>query len=345
MRHYEHGGDIYGSGEIILDFSVNLNPLGMPAEIKNALFEHFDEFAGYPDSECRKLSKAISVSEGVPAEYILCGNGAADLIYRVCFGLKPDTALVCAPTFSEYERAVLLSGGKINYHMLDEAKGFAVPWRILYDVSDKADIVFLCNPNNPTGRLADANLIEDMAELCEKRGSILFIDECFLDFTNAVSSKWLLDKFYNVVILKAFTKTYAMAGLRLGYMMSRNRFAMDAARDYAQAWSVSAPAQAAGIAALKAGLDFTETRRLIAGERKFLADSLAGLGLKVYPSDANFLLLKSDKPLKELLLKKGVLVRSCANFKGLDGNFTRICVSTRDNNEKLISSIKEVSHG
>ena len=345
MRHYEHGGDIYGDKDIALDFSVNLNPLGMPGEIKHFLFEHFEEFSAYPDSECRRLRRAISDREGVPAEHILCGNGAADLIYRMCFGLKPDTALVCAPTFSEYERAVALSGGKINHHMLEEEKGFIVPWRILYDVSDKADIVFLCNPNNPTGRLADANLIEDMAELCEKRGSLLFIDECFLDFTDAVSSKRLIDKFYNVVILKAFTKSYSMAGFRLGYMMSRNRFAMDAAKEYAQPWSVSAPAQAAGIAALKAGLNFKEVRNFIKTERQFLADSLSALGIKVYPSDANFLLLKSDKPLKEFLLKKGILVRSCANFKGLDKNFTRICVKARAENEKLISAIQEVLHG
>jgi threonine-phosphate decarboxylase len=345
MRHYEHGGDIYGGKEIILDFSVNLNPLGMPGEVKSFLLEHLDEFSRYPDSECRKLRAAISESEGVLAEHILCGNGAADLIYRLCFGLKPDAALVFAPTFSEYERAVLLSGGKINYHMLSEEKGFEVPLRVLYDVSDKADIVFLCNPNNPTGRLADANLIEDMAELCEKRGSILFIDECFLDFTDAVSSKWLMEKFYNIVILKAFTKTYSMAGLRLGYMMTRNRFAIDAAREYAQPWSVSAPAQSAGIAALKSKSSLKDAIALIKAERQFLTSSLTGLGIKVYPSDANFLLMKSEKPLKGLLIEKGILVRSCANFKGLDEKFTRVCVRPREENEKLISAIQEVLHG
>ena len=345
MLRYEHGGDIYGNTRIALDFSVNLNPLGMPGEIKSFLFEHFDEFSRYPDSDCRALRAAISRYEEVPAEYLLCGNGAADLIYRLCFGLKPKTALVCAPTFSEYERAALLSGGNIRYHMLREEEDFALTGRIIDDFSGNEDIVFICNPNNPTGRLAESGLIEKTAAKCVETGGILVIDECFLDFTDGSSAKELLGRFKNIVVLKAFTKTFSMAGLRLGYLMTQNDRAMSAAKEYAQPWSVSATAQAAGIAALGADCKFDEARKLIAGERRFLTESLFGLGIKVYPSDANFILMKCEKPLPDLLLKKGILVRSCANFKGLDEKFTRVCVGTRDKNEKLISAIKEVLYG
>jgi len=345
MRPYEHGGDVYDNKGITLDFSVNLNPFGAPDEIKRILFERFDEFSRYPDRNCRELTEAISQYEGVPEEQILCGNGAADIIYRMCFGLKPKAVLVCAPTFSEYERAALVSGGKIMYHELEEKNGFAVTFRILYDISRDTEIVFICSPNNPTGRLVAPDMLLEIAETCEKNKAVLVVDECFLDFTAANSAKQLIGMFPGVVVLKAFTKSFAMAGLRLGYMITRDYYAMKMARESAQPWSVSAPAQAAGIAALSADIRFGDVRDFIARERQFLTDSLRGFGITVYDSDANFILMKSKKPLFGPLLGKGILIRSCADYKGLDENFTRVCVRAHDENETLIAAIKEVLNG
>ena len=345
MLKYEHGGDIYKNEGVKLDYSVNLNPLGMPEAVKQALAQNVDVFSKYPDGDCHALREKISRKEGVPAENILCGNGASDLIYRMCFALKPRTALVTAPAFSDYERAVRLSGGKVKYHKLFESEGFLLTKRILEDISGGTDIVFVCSPNNPTGRLVSFKALEAIAEKCEERGAYFVVDECFIDFTTADTAKYFMDKFKNIIILKAFTKSYAMAGLRLGYMMTRNTEVLEGVREYAQPWSVSAPAQAAGIAALDAGVDFSEVRRMIAQERVFLEREIYALGIYTYYSDVNFLLIKSAKPIYDCLLHRGILIRKCSNFEGLDEKYSRISIRTRAENEQFIAALREVLHG
>ena len=344
MRHCEHGGDIYANKGIILDFSVNLNPLGIPPGVRQALMEAPDALSRYPDRDCRALTGALSRREGVPPEQILCGNGAADLIYRLCFGLKPKRALICAPTFAEYGRAAGLAGATLTCHRLREEEGFAVTRRILADIGG-VELVFLCNPNNPTGQLVSPGLVEEIASACQQAGALLLMDECFLDFTPAGSAKGLMNRYPGLVLLKAFTKTYAMAGLRLGYLLTRNARALGAAGAYAQPWSVSAPAQLAGVAALEADGWLEKTRAAVAGERGFLEAGLSALGLKVYPGQANFLLMKSSRPLYGPLLERGLLVRSCAGFEGLDERFIRVCVKTREENTRLLAAIKEVLYG
>ena len=345
MEAHTHGGDVYGLKGIEMDFSVNLNPLGMPVEVKCALAERLEEYARYPDWDCRELRSAIAAREGVAAESILCGNGAADLIYRLCFGLKPKTVLVCAPTFSEYAKAARIAGGAVRFHHLAEAEGFAVTERILQDISKGPELVFLCNPNNPTGRLVPGDLLKTIAAQCDRQGALLVVDECFLDFTAGVSAKQWMDQYQNFVILKAFTKNYAMAGLRLGYLMTRRPAVLEAVRVVAPPWSVSAPAQIGGVAALSATGFLEETRALVARERSFLAESIRRFGLKVYPGEANFLLCKSGQPLQAALMAKGILIRSCGDYVGLDDRFVRICVKTRPENERLLAALQEVFHG
>ena len=341
LQSYEHGGDIYRN-QVRLDFSVNTNPLGMPENVLSALRENLGVCENYPDPRCESLCRAVARAEGVPESGVVCGAGAADIIYRLVFSAKPKKALVCAPTFSEYERAVLISGGQVKYHSLREEEGFALTERIVEDITADMDMVFLCNPNNPTGKLTDTELLRTVAEACLNRGAALVLDECFLPFTRGESLKSLPQ----VAVLKAFTKFYSMAGLRLGYLLCGDTRIINSVRDHAQLWSVSAPAQIAGIAALETRGWAERTLELVETERVRLTARLRETGLRVFGSDANFLLLKSEgKPLYEPLLKRGILVRGCANFMGLNEDYIRIAVKKREQNEELIEEIGNIIRG
>ena len=345
MQRYDHGGDIYAHSEPVLDFSANINPLGYPPGLKETLVENLDSFQRYPDAHCRALRQAIAAHHGVDAGQVLCGNGAADLIYRICAHFRPAKALIAAPTFSEYERGVYAYGGHITEHQLEEDKHFEVDETILDSITEEISLVFLCSPNNPTGRLIPIHLLRKIAQRCQQVGACLVLDECFLDFTSGESMIFYMDQHPNLLILRAFTKMYAMAGLRLGYLLSANQDLLDAIGVFGATWSVSGPAQAAGLAALRAA-DWAHTPRVyVEKERAFLHKELQALRLKVFPGEANYLLLKSERPLFQPLLEQGVLVRDCGNYTGLSSLFIRIGIQTREKNVKLLAAFKEVLYG
>lgn len=345
MQRYEHGGDIYTNANTQLDFSVNTNPLGMPGEIRRALVSRADEFERYPDPKCRELCTAISKYEKVPENWILCGNGAADLIYRLCYALKPRKALVCAPTFSEYERALEQVNCQIVHYGLSAENKFMLTNSILEWITPEIDILFICNPNNPTGRLIPKELMLCILNKAGENDITVAVDECFLDFTNGVSAKAYLRDMPKLVILKAFTKMYAMPGLRLGYMLTASESILGKAEYASQCWGVSVPAQIAGTTALSLTGWREKTLRIIEKERSFLSDKLLKLGITVFPSDVNFILINSEKALYEPLLQKGILIRSCANFIGLGKSYYRISVKTRAGNARLIQAVKETLNG
>ncbi len=324
MLEYDHGGDVYGNKGVELDFSVSINPLGMPEEVTEALVSRVREFSHYPDPHCRELVAVLARHENVPESWLLCGNGAADLIYRICRALNPRRACVVPPAFSEYEKALLGGGCHVER-----------------EIAPGCDVIFLCHPNNPTGLLLPPERLERALE----SGATVVVDECFLDFTDGESAKRYLKTAPKLVILKAFTKIYAMAGLRLGYIICRDTALLEKINAASQCWSVSAPAQVAGVAALGCEGWIEKTRRLVREERQFLMENLAKSGLKVFPSDANFLLFKSEKPLYAPLLKRGILIRSCASFYGLDDTFYRVGLKTRAENTRLAGAIKEILHG
>jgi len=344
-----HGGDIYSymemNGAKPLDYSANINPLGLPDNVKKALAQNIESYSAYPDTNCRKLKEAVSAYEKFEADCILFGNGAADIIYRICYALRPKTALLTAPTFSEYGQALENTGCKIEYFGLSPEYGFTVGTGILEQVSGK-DIVFICNPNNPTGNLADRSLIYKLAEKCRKENCILVIDECFMDFIaekKSYSFIEYLEDFDNVIIVKAFTKIFAMAGLRLGYCLCSNKEILLKIEKAGQPWSVSTPAQVAGIAAIGDKDYLIRTARIIDEERGYLSKNLSSFGFTVFESHTNFILFKAEQTdLYDRLYKKGVLIRKCANFKGLDDTYYRIAVRCREDNEKLINAISEV---
>jgi threonine-phosphate decarboxylase len=344
LRTYEHGGDFDGNAGISLDFSVNLNPFGMPAAVKAAIADGVDSFAAYPDPFCRVLSKEIARFEGVSASAVLCGNGAADLIVRVCLALRAQTTAVFTPTFSEYARCVALAGGRVAEIPLSRERDFAVTGETVRAIPDGADLVFLCNPNNPNGMLVDSEIVELLAVRCASIGAALLIDESFLPFTGGESAIPLMKRYQNLMVLKSFTKLYAMAGVRLGYLVCPDEKKLEQIERSAQVWSVSSVAQTAGVAALSCEPGWTrDTRMLVQKARANMTAGLVDMGLYAYPSDANFLLIESALPLFRALKERGILVRDCSNYRGLDGRFVRFGLKSPAENAALLSAIKEVT--
>lgn len=352
MKESTHGGDLLTArtqcgGREVLDFSANLNPLGMPESVRAAAAAAVRDAAHYPDPLCRELSNAIARRDGVEPEQVLCGNGAADLIFRLSLSLRPRRALVTAPTFSEYQEAVSAAGGELVYHKLTPDNDFTLTESVLTQLDPSIDLAFFCTPNNPTGRPINRELMGCILERCRFFGIFLVVDECFLDLSDGAETDGLagsLSDHPNLLLLRAFTKSYAMPGLRLGYCLSGDAGLLDQLSRCAQPWSVSGPAQAAGLAALREPHHPRLARALIAGERRWLIEALGRLGLHVFPSTANYLLFQAPGrfDLKERLLREGVLIRSCANYVGLTGEYYRVAVRLHEENERLVQAIKEV---
>jgi threonine-phosphate decarboxylase len=345
MLPYDHGGDIYGGQEIRVDFSVNTNPLGMPESVIRAIREGTDQDVRYPDYQCRALRRALAQRYHVGEGKILCGNGAADLIFRICACLRPRRVLIPAPTFSEYGRSASLFGAEINEYPLREGGGFAVDSGFLAAITPGTDLVFLCNPNNPTGRLCDPALLEEIVLQCGENGTVLVVDECFIEFTDGKSILPLMAENPHLLILRAFTKLYAMAGLRLGYLLCADEALLDRIAAHGAQWSVSTVAQRAGLAALTE-TDWSEkTRRFISAQRSYLLEELTRLGLKAYPGEANYLLIRAPFPIRQPLLERGLMVRDGGTFTGLDETYFRVGVRTAAENQLLIDTLREVLHG
>ena len=343
MIKSEHGGDIF-EREIVYDFSANLNPLGMPESMKNALQKSISEWEKYPDPFCRSLVKRLSERENFPPENIVCGNGAADVIFRIVQTVKPKKAVVCAPSFSEYSKALIQNECEILHYFLSEKSGFALDEKILEMLDESVQMLILCTPNNPTGRTIDGELLCRICEKCEANDIVFLCDECFIDFTeNAAHAEQFINP--NVVVLKAFTKIYAMAGLRLGYAFFGDAELAEKVRRNGQFWSVSAPAQTAGEAALDEKNYLEKTLELVKKEREFLTENLRNFGFKVYPSEANFILFYTKLALDEMLLSEKILIRNCTNFDGLEQGYFRIAVRPHEENSALVSAIERCLNG
>lgn len=338
-----HGGDIY-SRNIKYDFSANINLLGMPENAKKALIDNLTELERYPDINCQKLKASLSEYEKTAAENIVCGNGAADLIYKVVQAETPKKALVISPTFSEYERALKSFSCTVEHYFLKEENNFNLTKDIMDELKD-IDIVFICNPNNPVGNIFYKGLMTEIVRRCNENNTRIVVDECFMSFVERdiqYSLTNMCSQFPKLVVLKAFTKIFAVPGLRLGYLICSDLELCKKVESCGQCWSVSSAAQIVGEALTKEKDYIERTVEYVKKERTFLTESLRLLGVKVYPSCTNFLLVKSAVPLDKLLLKYGIAVRSCGNFKGLGEEYFRIAVRTHYENEILINTIKSI---
>lgn len=348
-----HGGDWAGFleqyGAMPVDFSSNISPLGLPEGVRQAAVASLDQADRYPDPLCRRLRAVLSARHEVAEERIVCGNGAADIIYRLAFALRPDKVLIPAPSFAEYALAMTAAGAKVRYFPLRREKGFLLGEEILAQIEPGLDLLILCEPNNPSGRTTEQRLLGRIRERCAAAGTLLLVDECFLPFVEDEAAHTLLGDLSageNLIILRAFTKWYAMAGLRLGYALCGNDELARQLRNCGQPWAVSTPAQEAGLAALGAvGYD-ERLRTVIAQGRMQLLTGLRELGLEVVPGEANFLLFFCAVPgLGIKLMERGFLLRDCANFVGLESGWYRAAVRTQEENAALLTALREVIEG
>jgi threonine-phosphate decarboxylase len=352
MYQYVHGGDTYlakamtGAGEI-LDFSVNINPLGLPQAVKDIIVQTLDQCAEYPDPFCRELVKALAAFEQTDEAWIFNGNGASELIFRLALAVKPQKALLLAPAFADYERALRTVNCGLNYYDLREEDHFFIRKDFLDKLTAGLDIVFICNPNNPTGQLCSNVFLKTILDKCLETNTLVVVDECFMNFVDHpenYSVQPYLKTHANLLILKAFTKIFAMAGLRLGYALTANTRLIEQLRAAGPDWNVSTVAQAAGITALQQSKYLDQTKIWIAQEREFLTAQFKRLGFRVFGSRANFIFFKSNRvtDLAQKLLAKGILIRSCANYVNLSSEYYRVAVKSRTDNLKLIAAIEDV---
>ena len=344
-----HGGDYVGYrekyGRDAVDFSANVSPLGMPTAVAQAIGEAAYHADRYPDPLCRELCAAIARAESVPAEWVLCGNGAADLIFRLALSVRPRRALILAPTFAEYAAALETAGCEICRYELSEQNDFALTPEFANAIDENVDMVFLCQPNNPTGQVANRALMRQILNKCQAMGAWLAVDECFLDFLpdgDAYTMMRELGGAENLFILKAFTKLYGMAGVRLGYGFCADETLLARMQNAGQPWAVSSLAQAAGIAALEQTEYVEQVRLLIEKERPYLQAGLQALGLRVISGKANYLLFRATRTLGEEMERRGVVLRGCGNYPGLDDTWYRTAVRTRRENDILLQTLREV---
>lgn len=357
MREQMHGG-MPQDEPVQLDFSVNINPLGMPGYVKEALREAIDSGDGlweaYPDPMCGEMRKLLARCHHVPAERILCGNGASELIMAAVRAFQsrketgPLSCVLPVPSFLEYERALLAVGARIVYHRMREEEHFTLTKSLLEKLTPETDLLFLCNPNNPTGSLLSETFLQVILEQCKNNGIAVILDECFWELAqpsaSGVRRAGCFDRYPDLVVLKAFTKLYAMPGLRIGYCICPD--AVLAGRIEAQlpCWNVSGIGQMAGLTVLKNGTNadyISQSREIIERERSYLERELQKLGMKVLPGQANFLCFYSEQPVYERLLEKGILIRDCSNFKGLGTGWYRIAVRKHEENVQLMEQMKE----
>lgn len=330
----------------ILDFSVNVNLLGMPENVKKAC-NHIQELCCfYPDDECSELRNSLARKYGLMPENFFCGNGADDIIFRIPLAFRPKKALIIAPTYEEYKISLDIEGCEVNYFILSAEKDYKADDSIMSAVNSDIDIVYICNPNNPTGTAVDISLMQKLAEVCRNNGSLLVIDECFIGFMllENCSMKKYINDYDNVIIIDAFTKLYCIPGFRLGYCISSNKHILAKIKQVGQDFGVSVPAQIAGIAALEDKDYIENTKKIVSYERAWLSGEIRKLGLKVYDAEANFILIKSPfNGFQKKLLENGVKVRYCGNFIGLEDEHIRIAVKKHKDNEKLIDVIGKIN--
>jgi threonine-phosphate decarboxylase len=319
----------------------------MPESVRQAVKNALDQAEHYPDPLCRKLKNALAANYGLPQHFFICGNGGADLIYRLAYALRPKKALLTAPTFAEYEEALKQTGTDCEFYWMEE--DFLVKESILVQMDADVDVMFLCNPNNPTGLLVDQELLLRILQRAEEQKILLVLDECFLDFTGQEDRSLVsyTQQYPNLFILKSFTKMYAMPGIRLGYGISSNRQLLDRMESAGQCWGVSVLASEAGIAALQEKEYVHRSVEYVRRERSFLKKELEQMGLVVWDSQADYLFFRMPgiHDLQERLAPERILVRRCANYRGLDDTCYRVAVKDHAANERLLSCLEKVQKG
>lgn len=381
---HSHGGNLWAAAASagldpsqVIDFSANINPMGPPEKVLHLLQGQLEIIRHYPEPYGGRFRQDLAVYHGVPPEEVLVGNGAAEIIYLLARALAPERTLIPIPTFSEYARAAAAAGSRVDYFRLEPNMDFRVPVREFSRVIRQGnyDLVFLCNPNNPTGSWMGPEEMAELVGVAEAAGTWLAIDESFAEFlvgpgetgrtgggeanrtgsskANRTGGSKVIrtgneERPARLFTIRSLTKHFALPGLRLGYGLGPAELvsAIERLRD---PWSVNTLAQLAGRACLAEKAYLQETRGLIAGAREELSAGLRTLpGIRIYPSEVNFILLdirragKTSGQLWQEMLRRGILIRDCSNFPGLDEYHVRVAVRKSEENLQLVHYLSDI---
>ena len=354
MKNFLHGGNIYAKESPTgtwLDFSANINPLGMPDPVRETIREHLENIVHYPEPEAPRLKSAIAEHYGVSAEQIILGNGASELFYLFFHTVRPKHVLIPVPSFSEYERSARAAGAECLFFPLMPEERFSVDPEKLKQAVPTADCLILGNPNNPTGTLIPREEMESLADTCKKNDCRLIVDESFLDFREdgeRYTVRHLVPGHSNLFVIRSMTKFYAIPGLRLGFGIADGAFKkrMEQGKDV---WNVNLLAQCAGIAALSDGGYEKRTRAWLREEQNFLVNELRRLpAVEIIDPTVNFMLLKCGSSLLAAKIldgmrQRGILLRDCGNYRGLEsGEYLRMAIRSHEENARLVQAWKEI---
>ncbi len=359
----DHGGNIYAhfrnsfSTGAIIDFSASINPLGMPRTAEAEIRKHMRLVPHYPEPYAETLSAAIAEQFRLRLSSVLCGNGSTELIFLIPKVLNPKRVLVTAPAFSEYEKASRMNGAAIRYYRLRPGDDFRVdPGRFIEAMQGRGrgslkttgagaacDMAFLCNPNNPTGRLLRKRDMLKIADAARELRCRLVVDEAFIDFCPGESVLSSVASNPYLIVIRSMTKFYALAGLRLGFGVFPIAVA-SRLKSRKEPWSVNSLAAAAGSVVLSDAAYRDASHTMIRREKQYLEKCFDGLHLPYVASDSNYYLLymKNAGAVMRTLEKKGVLLRDCSNFKGLGPGYVRIAVRSRRENSFLMQELGKI---
>ena len=353
-KGFAHGGNIeevsrtFEIGEEqITDFSSNVNPFDLPHGVLRAIDSNTRNISRYPDRESLKLKGALGKHLNMNIKHIVIGNGSVDLIYRAAYALNPRTGLIIAPAFGEYENALLTVGAKMDFLQLKEKDMFTLSIQEVIERAAGNDIVFLCNPNNPTGMLVARDDIIFLVKKLQRKKTMVVLDEAFIELAEDQSLVEVAVKSTNLLVLRSMTKFFGLAGLRLGYAVGNAKL-IKQIQNVGPPWAVNIFAQAVGEAIIDDEEFKNRSMTLLLKERDFLHQGLGRIrGLKPFQSRANFILVKIEGPLssgrlQRALIKHGLLIRDCSNFRGLNSKYIRVAVRKREENLRLIGEIEKI---
>jgi threonine-phosphate decarboxylase len=352
---HEHGGNVFAiarslgiAPEELVDFSASINPLGMAPGVREALAGSVDRLLHYPDKHAAELKERLAAYHGVSPAEIAVGNGSTELIHLMPRLISGKKGLIVAPAFAEYALALERASWEIDYFNLDQQDDFSLSLpRLAAKLGEGYDLLFVCNPGNPTGALLPRQDIEAIVGLCRDHGVFLVLDEAFVDFCEEESAKQLIRRSPQAVLLRSMTKFFAIPGLRLGYAIGAEE-TMERIAALQDPWSVNTAAQLAGIASVNDADYCLRTRNYVAEERERLAAGIAALhSFRIYPSRANYLLVEIRSGLtapevRAALLKQRLLIRDCSNFQGLNQRFFRVAVKLKEENARLLEQLRLV---
>jgi threonine-phosphate decarboxylase len=336
----------------VMDFSSNINPLGFSQKALEAINNNLEQIPIYPDSNSTALREAIAADfSGINRNNVVVGNGSTELIYLFAetFLEKDEVALIPAPSFGEYENAVRRAGGKPRHLKLPN--DFCVESNFFSGDMKDAKMVFVCNPNNPTGILTSHDVLVEIIGEALEEDVLVFLDEDFLGFVDEEKQVSLIDemkKYPNLFVLRSFTKVHGLTGLRVGYGVASEE-TTELLLNAKIPWNINCVAQTAASAALTDKDHLKKTCELIRTERAYVTRKLETIkGFKLYPAYANFVFVDvkesgfTSAQLKAKMMEEGVLIRDCSSFRGLDDGYIRVAVKTRQENEGMLEAFAKV---